>query len=169
MPEYKSPQNEPGLDKNILLVFLLMAIAIFGAQYFFKKNAPPQTNTTKTVEHAPQPAAPPAQPATSQAATAAPGRKASAKPEAPAVKQATAESEIAVENNLYKITFSNRGGLVKSWILKQYQDDFGKPLDMVNSAGSAKFGFPLSLWTYDEGMRNTLNTALYVPLIVGKN
>ena len=41
MPEYKSPQNEPGLDKNILLVFLLMAIAIFGAQYFFKKNAPP--------------------------------------------------------------------------------------------------------------------------------
>ena len=171
MPEYKSPQNEPGLDKNILLVFLLMAIAIFGAQYFFKKNAPPppQTNTAKTVEHAPQPATPPSQPTTIAPAKTASGQKTPAKPEAPAVKQATSESEIVVENSLYKITFSNRGGLVKSWILKQYQDDFGKPLDMVNYAGSAKFGLPLSLWTYDEGMRNTLNSALYVPAIIGKN
>ena len=79
------------------------------------------------------------------------------------MKQATSESEIVVENGLYRITFNNHGAQVKSWVLKQFNDDQGKPLDMVNPAASAKYGYPLSLWTYDEGLRNTLNSALYVP------
>ena len=67
-----------------------------------------------------------------------------------------------IENDLYRITFTNRGGLVKSWILKKYDDDHGKPLDLVSSMAAAKYGYPLSLWTYDEALRNQLNAALYV-------
>jgi YidC/Oxa1 family membrane protein insertase len=78
-------------------------------------------------------------------------------------KQASAEFETVIENDLYRITFANRGGQVKSWILKKYEDDRGLPLDLVNSAASAKYGYPLSLWTYDEALRNKLNSALYVP------
>src|SRR5262249_10237933 len=66
------------------------------------------------------------------------------------------------ENDLYRITFTNRGALVKSWIIKSYKDDQGGPLDLVNTATSQKHGFPLSLWTYDEGLRNRLNSALYI-------
>ena len=72
-----------------------------------------------------------------------------------------AESETVIENDLYRITFTNRGGQVKSWILKKYDDEHGKPLELVSKAAE-KYGYPLSLWTYDETQRNKMNSALYV-------
>ena len=72
-----------------------------------------------------------------------------------------------VENELYRITFSNRGGQAVSWILKKYKDDDGKPLDLVNQKAAAKLGFPLSLWTYDADLRSRLAQALYVPSATG--
>ena len=59
------------------------------------------------------------------------------------------------------MTFTNRGGLVKSWILKKYNDDQGKPLELVSKAAE-QYGYPMSLWTYDEVQRNKINSALYV-------
>ena len=50
---------------------------------------------------------------------------------------------------------------MKSWILKKYKDDDGHPLDLVNK-DTAKFGLPLSLYTYDQNLRNQINSALYV-------
>ena len=68
-----------------------------------------------------------------------------------------------IENDLYKITFSNRGAQVKSWILKKFDNDSQNgPLDLVNTAASEKYGYPVSLWTYDETLRNKLNSVLYV-------
>ncbi len=46
-------------------------------------------------------------------------------------------------------------------MLKKYKDEDGKPLDLVNK-DAAKFGLPLSLYTYDENLRNQINSALYV-------
>ena len=76
--------------------------------------------------------------------------------------QATSEAETTVENDLYKIRFTNRGGQVKSWVLKKFTDDQRQPLELVNTAAAAKYGFPLSLWVYDESLRNKLNSALFV-------
>ncbi len=76
--------------------------------------------------------------------------------------QATTESETVIENNLYRIVFTNRGGRVKSWVLKKYTDDKGGPLELVNTAAAEKYGYPLMLWTYDETLRNKLNSVLYV-------
>ncbi len=85
-------------------------------------------------------------------------------------KQADGESETVIENDLYKITFSNRGGRVKSWVLKNYKDKpNGNPLDLVNSAAAEKYGYPLTLWTYDESLRNKLNSALYVATSTGSS
>jgi YidC/Oxa1 family membrane protein insertase len=168
MPEYKSPQSEPGMDKNVVLIFLLMAVVIFGAQFFMKKYSPQQTSTAKPAERPIQPGTPSTQPAAAAIAASAPasakkpGTQAGAAQQ-PVSKQGTSESETVVENALYRITFTNRGAQVKSWVLKQFNDDQGKPLDLVNSAAAAKYGFPLSLWTYDEAQRNALNSALYVP------
>ena len=78
-------------------------------------------------------------------------------------KQATSETETVVENDLYRITFTNRGAQVKSWILKKFDNDAQNgPLDLVNAAAAEKYGYPLSLWTYDEGVRGRLTSALYV-------
>jgi YidC/Oxa1 family membrane protein insertase len=90
------------------------------------------------------------------------GKTAKASTQPSASKQASSESEIVVENDLYRITFTNRGAQVKSWVLKKFQDDRGQPLDLVNQANAAKYGYPLSLWTYDQAQRDKLNSALYV-------
>ena len=174
MPEYKNPQSEPGMDKNILLVFLLMAVAIFGAQFYMRKFAPQapqqQKSTAQPVQQPIQPGASSSQPAAAQIGqTSKPGQNKSATPQTPATEQATSESETVIENDLYRITFTNRGAQVKSWILKKFNDDNGKPLDMVNATAAPKYGYPLSLWTYDESLRNTLNSALYVPSTTGSS
>jgi YidC/Oxa1 family membrane protein insertase len=80
---------------------------------------------------------------------------------------ATNESTTVVENELYRITFSNRGGQAISWILKKYKDEAGKPLDLVNQKAAAKLGYPLSLWTYDANLRTQLAQALYVSSAAG--
>jgi len=79
-----------------------------------------------------------------------------------ATKQAASESQTVIENGLYKITFSNRGAQVKSWILKKYTDDKGQPLELVHSVAAPQFGYPLSLYTYDPALTKKLNEALYV-------
>ena len=163
MPEYKSPQSEPGHEQRFVLVFLLMAAVIFGAQLYMKKYAPaPSTAQPKQATQTAPPSAPPP-PSQAAAAPATPPKRArgSAAP-VPSTKQAQSESETVVENDLYRITFTNRGGQAKSWVLKKYSDDQGRPLDIVNQTAAAKYGYPLAFWSSDESLRNQLNSALYV-------
>ncbi len=153
MADFQNPQNEPGTEQRLLLVFALTFLVILLFQPLLKK-------------YLPQPAAPAAQnqPAAQNPVTATStvaNQPQSSTPATPAV-QASAETETVVENDLYRITFTNRGGQVKSWILKKHTDESGKPLDLVNNVAAAKYGYPLSLWTYDEGLRNKLSSALYV-------
>jgi YidC/Oxa1 family membrane protein insertase len=160
MPEYRNPQNEPGMDRNLLFVFLLMAVVIFGSQLLFKKPQP-----TSTAKPRQQPVQAGSQ--SSPGETAAPqprnaGAKKTTPPTPQPSKQASSESQIVIENDVYKITFTNRGAQAKSWILKKFTDDQGKPLDLVNPAAASKYGYPLSLWTYDEAFRTRLNSAFYV-------
>ncbi len=107
----------------------------------------------------PQPAA-----ATPTAAATAAGAPAAST--VPAVK-ATAEATTTVENELYRITFTNRGGHVASWILKQFKDSDGKPLDLVHHQAAEPFGHPLSLYTYEPALTAAVNNALYVPSATG--
>jgi YidC/Oxa1 family membrane protein insertase len=161
MPEYKSPQSESGMERRFLLVFLLMAVVIFGSQLFLKKYAPQQPPSTarpnQPVQTPPVPSGPATPPVVQPAAAKKPPMM-----EPTTSKQASSESETVIENDFYRVTFTNRGAQVKSWILKKYSDDQGRPLDLVNSAAAARYGYPLSLWTYDEAQRNKLNSALYV-------
>ena len=41
--------------------------------------------------------------------------------------QADKEESIEVDTDHYHVTFSNRGAVVRSWILKGYKDTKGKP------------------------------------------
>jgi YidC/Oxa1 family membrane protein insertase len=159
LADFQNPQQEPGSEKRLILVFILTFLVILAFQPLMKKfglvptppaNQPAQTQPSSGA----QPAAP--------AAT-----RASALPAVPvptgATKQAASETETVIENDLYRITFTNRGAQVKSWILKKFDNDAQNgPLDLVNPTAAEKYGYPLSLWTYDEGLRNRLSSALYV-------
>jgi YidC/Oxa1 family membrane protein insertase len=141
-------------------VILVMAGVIFGSQFLFRKFVPQPPANSARPNQAAQPA-----PAPSPSATA-PVQPAAVLPQAPkkaaSTKQAASETETIIENDFYRITLTNRGAQAKSWVLKKYLDDQGRPLDLVNQAAAAKFGYPLSLWTYDEALRTRLNSALYV-------
>jgi YidC/Oxa1 family membrane protein insertase len=143
------------MEKRLLLVFALTFLVIVIFQPLLKKylpQAPAQPEQTQQKQ-----TLPPAQ-ASAVAAPAPPP----VQPLNIAGKQASAEAETVIENDLYRVTFTNRGAQVKSWILKKYDDEHGQPLDMVNAAAAERYGYPLSLWTYDETLRNKLNSALYV-------
>ena len=137
-----------------MLVFVLTFVVMLAFQPLLKKYMPqPAAPPQQSQPAQPQPAA------STAAATVAPSVAA---PASGVTKQASSETETVVENDLYRITFSNRGAQVKSWILKKFDNDAQNgPLDLVNPA-AAKYGYPLSLWTYDESLRGKLSSALYV-------
>jgi YidC/Oxa1 family membrane protein insertase len=162
LAEIRNP-NQPGgggQDSRTLLIFSIVFVLIFlGLQYFGpKKKTQPETPAEVASSSASKAAIPPVS-AVNRTAT-------SANATANAVF-AAAETTTVVENELYRITFSNRGGQAVSWILKKYKDDAGKPLDLVNPKAAAKVGYPLSLWTYDANQRNQLAQSLYVPSATG--
>src|SRR3984893_5753482 len=149
-------------------MMLVLVTVFFGLQYFRAKNNPQTvspnaaaSSSQSTPASATQPAAAPAPASTSAAAV--PGSRAAAGP----TVQASAESTTTVENELYRITFSNRGGQVTSWILKKFKDNEGKPLNLVHTEAAEKFGYPLSLYTYDAALTAGLSKALYVPSATG--
>jgi YidC/Oxa1 family membrane protein insertase len=150
----------------MLLVFAVTFAVIILAQLFLFKNRPnpnpPQpkpvpgesTQRSKPGPNAPSSAGP--------TASNAPGQSpANAAKTSVVSKSASSETETIVENSLYRIVFTNRGAQAKSWVLKKYKDEDGKPLDLVNK-DAEKVGLPLSLFTYDENLRNRINSALYV-------
>ncbi len=145
------------MERRLLLVFALTFLIILISQPLLKKYGPKPTETPQQTRNVPANPAPPE--------TAAPQ---SAALEPPAgTKQAQAESVTVVENDLFKIEFTNRGGQVKSWVLKKYKNDQRQPLELVNTKAADKYGYPLSLWSYDESLRNQMNSALYVASATG--
>jgi YidC/Oxa1 family membrane protein insertase len=163
LPEFQNPQQEPGTERRLLLVFALTFLVIMLFQPLMKKYGPQPSAPKPEAAQSQNPSSPPP----TGSVTAAPAAPQGAAAPTPA-KLAHDESETVVENDLYRIVFTNRGGQVKSWILKNYKDrPEGGPLELVNKAAAEKYGYPLSLWLYDEGLRNKVNSALYVATSTG--
>ena len=141
---------------------------------YFPAPPPPQEQKQTTATSAPKETQPPAPPettsksTTSKSATSKSAKSKSAAPAPVTNVQAAQQTETVVENNFYRITFTNRGAEVKSWILKKYDNDAENgPLDLVNPAAAQQYGYPMSLWTYDEDLRGRLASELYVPSATG--
>ena len=147
------------MERKLLLVFALTFLIIMLFQPVLKKYLPQPPAKPESSQTVPgqTPAQPPMPTGATPSSPATPGQTAAPVP----IQLATSESETVVENGLYRIVFTNRGAQVRSWVLKKYNDDHGKPLELVNAA-AREYGYPLSLWSYDENLRNKLNSALYV-------
>jgi YidC/Oxa1 family membrane protein insertase len=157
LSDFQAPNQDPGAERRLLLTFAFTFVVIFITQQFisryYKPTVPPPQKQEQS-QSSNQPIAP--------AVAAAPAASSPPKTPAVAVKKAEDESTKEIENDLYKIKFSNRGAIAKSWVLKKYKDDAGAPLELVNGIAAQQFGFPLSFFTYDEALTKKLNEALYV-------
>jgi YidC/Oxa1 family membrane protein insertase len=146
-------------EKRVMIAFALSFVLLLIWRVMFVKTPPPP----------PKPSVP-AQSTTQQAAGREGTKQAAAKPEAPKpppapqipVAEGQQAQDITVENDLYRITLSTQGGVVKSWVLKKYDDAHGKPLDVVDAAACKQLGYPMSLRTTDDSLNQKVNQALYV-------
>ncbi len=170
------PQKKKELssEMRILIASILsMAVILLWAKFFAPKPPAnlPQANrpaiTAPAPTTAPSSTAPSTAPAQSAAATPPGVATAIAPSNAAAMPPRAAKDEqsIVVENELYRVEFSNRGGVVKSWQLKKYKDD-SKPqriLDVVHADAAAQVGgWPFSLVLDDQQLQTQANTALFV-------
>ncbi len=164
MAEFRNPNASGGGsqdNRSFLIMMIVMLAVIFGLQYYRTQHNPQSA--------APEPSAASA-PTTAPSAASAPAvtpAASAAQPAATPAVAAAAETSTVVENELYRITFSNRGGQVTSWVLKKFTDNAGQPLDLVHTGASKLYGYPLSLYTYDAGLTKNLADALYVPSATG--
>jgi YidC/Oxa1 family membrane protein insertase len=168
LPEIRNPNLEsqgPGgggasggdFRSSILLIFLALA-GVMVYQYFQKPAANGPANQAQQTQQVSQSAQ---QAPSSSAQAAGVGSTSSSVTGPVATVSAAAETTTTIENEKFRITFTNKGAQVQHWILKHYTDSSGKPLDMVQQDAASRFGLPLSLFTYDNALTTQLNTALY--------
>jgi YidC/Oxa1 family membrane protein insertase len=166
-PEKKS---KFGHEMRLLVASLLsMAVVLLWARFFAPKT-PLHPSPDKAAQTAPaataggQPAASAVNAPATATGTPTPRAMSPAAPVKVPAKNDTEERTIVVENDLYRIEFSNRGAVVKSWQLKKYMDDAKPPrvLDVVHGdAAQQTGGWPFALVVSDEQLGAAVNGGLY--------
>ncbi len=149
-------KNEMSMETRLLLAFLLMGLVLFGTQYFYKpppaekppaktQGSPAQTNTA--------PDAPPVR--------KTPAPEVTEGAEVPGQIHADREETLAIDTDYYHVEFSNKGAVVRSWILKAYKDHNGKPLELVNPQALERAPAPFSL-AFRNAPANDPNSGLFM-------
>jgi YidC/Oxa1 family membrane protein insertase len=126
----------------MFLFFTITLLAFLVTQYFFKP-APALKSTAPTI--------------TAKNAGALAAKPADSTAGAPTAEVAgdltptsgQAETLTTIDTDVFHVVTTNKGGLVKSWVLKKYKDSNGKPLDVVNTAANGLPG-PFSIDLKDQ-------------------
>ncbi len=164
-----SERKEMSDQMRAMLALVLCTVILIGWNVLFPPPKPGPVEPAPAGQSAPSPAAsaPNATPTPAAAVAAQQGAAKSSAATAPAgsqAKAADAERTIVVENHVYRIEFSNRGGVVKSWKLKGYTDSAEKPqtLDVVDAVAAPQVGqWPLSFLIEDQPLQQQVNSALF--------
>lgn len=165
------------MERRVLIAITLSFLVLFLFQRFVMP--PPEATpssapqTVGATEGKPAPGSMAAiNPSTNQSAPAAspalvaPAAPAAlgtpAAPAAPAVTAGeTAEREIVVETATVRATFTNRGGRLLHWVLKENRNDDGTPLDLVPQSIGPDAVKPFSLVVDDAAVTERINNGLY--------
>ena len=141
------------MELRLLLAFILMGVVLFVTPYFYKTVNPPVKKTAQIAVKGE--VAPPPAPA------AAPAETPLVVSTDPTVAPVAAQKEETqtIDTDLFQITFTNRGGVVKSWLLKKYREHSGAPLQLLNPA--SKTEPPAAFYFSGQKPSVDLNQALY--------
>jgi YidC/Oxa1 family membrane protein insertase len=141
------------MERRVLVAVVLSFLVLYAYQALFVPPPPP----AQQIQPSPNPAAtpPPA------AAAPSPSAAVPEQPQPEALISEPAEREIVVETATVQAVFSNRGGRVVRWRLKEYRDGNGEPLDLVPSDLPAEQARPFSLRVDDQALTQRLNSVLY--------
>lgn len=144
------------MERRVLLAISLSFLVLFA---YSRLVPPPAPEETAPAAAAPAPAgasAPSASPASGSPAQVA---AQPASPAAAVVTGETVERDVVVETSQVRATFTNRGARLRHWVLKDYHDQLGQPLDLVPPADGATL--PFSLQVDDQAQTSRLDDALF--------
>ncbi len=157
----KPAGSEMSMETRLLLAFGLMGLVLFASQYFLPKPAPPPQKKAEPVEVQVKVAGAEEQSAAPKAPAAAPAKAAAPAQQSPERIVAEKEETHILETSVYRIVFSNRGAVIRSWVLKKYRDSNGSPVELVNAIAAPKAGWAYSYVFPREKPAQDLNTALF--------
>jgi YidC/Oxa1 family membrane protein insertase len=150
------PPEQMSTETRLMIAFLLMGVIMLVTQFFYKPPAP-SANAKKTTQAGASQATVP--PTASEAQ--APAVSAQADQTPAQITQAPPQPPLVIQTDIYRITFSNQGGNVRSWQLKKSLA-LGKPLELVNTTATVEDPYPFSLYLPEhKELARKLNTATY--------
>jgi YidC/Oxa1 family membrane protein insertase len=146
------------MERRVLLAISLSFLVLFVYQSYFAPPPPAPAG--------PQPGAASGAPSATSAGTpsaaVAPPANVAQAPVLTVEEGEPNEREITVETRTVRAVFSNRGARIKHWILKNYRNDRGDPLDLVPEAeGVNNALLPFSLRLDDAVLTSAVNGGLY--------
>ena len=154
------------MEKRLILAIVLSFLVLMGYQYFFVKPNKPPLNPAAPTGPAPAVSVPGTAGALQEQQKAA-APEAKPAPAEPAPVQdlsavaGRAESDVVVDTSLYRAVWSNKGGVLKSWKLKQHKDSEKKDLELVPALAGEIGRFPFSLGLDDTALAGLLNSSLF--------
>ena len=164
------------MERRVLLAITLSFLVLFLFQRFVMPppaSVPDASSGTTAgqaagnvspTSPASQPIAPAAAPGTAQNTPQNTSPATTPAPAAPVAATTVGEStprEFVVETSKVKASFSNRGGVITHWILKEFRNDSGQPLDLVPSGAGADAVKPFTLSVDDKALTDRLKNAIY--------
>ena len=157
------------MEKRVLLAVFLSFLVLFVYQSLVVPPPPPPEQSAPDTAAAPAAEAPPVA-SNAQESSAAPVAEPSAPPPPAAMESAVtvpviadpAARDVVVETMRVTAVFSNRGAVLKSWQLNEYDDELGEPMDLVPPADLGSVP-PFSLEVADPETTSRLATALFQP------
>ncbi len=149
------------MEKRVLLAVALSFAVLYGYQALFSPPAPVDKPAGSSAPQSPATAPDSVEPATGPTSPASPPQAA---PVAgtPVVADA-ADRDITFENQSVLAVFTTRGGALKSWRLKKYQNAAREPLELVPHTVPPGTPRPFTLSVPDAATSATLAQALFKP------
>lgn len=149
------------MEMRLVIALVLMGAVLFITPYFVQ-TPPEEAKTVSKTAVAPEKT--PSAPATPKPSESTPQVSAAPASGSEVAAVAAQEEQVLapIETDLYRIEFTNRGALIKSWILKEYKDANGHPLDLVSPVGKEKVGYPFAIQLKGSAELPEINQALFV-------
>ena len=127
------------MNRDFLLAIALSFLVLLASRYLLEPYLQPEPSEPTAVVEAPDPEPEP------PPAAVPPVPRERAAPGLTGTRKSLQEQVYSVETDLYKLSFSNRGAVVKEWVLKRYHDANGEPLNLIDSAPSPQAVFPMAV------------------------
>jgi len=150
-------KKEMTMEVRLLIALVLVGMVLLVSQYFIKPVPAP----TAAKEGAAKSAQPVTAAAVEKPQEVIPSAAKEKAAETLNAVQAAGEETITVDTDVYHVVFSNRGAVALGWILKDYKDHEGKPLELVYQPAKDRVPHPFSIEVKGQTLPTDPNKALF--------